>query len=330
MDVKELRYFRAIVESETMCKAAARLRIAQPALTRQVQKLEHDLGVQLLLRSTRGVTPTPAGLALLNRVTRLEAELEDIRREVSDFANSTRGVLHIALQYPLSTILVADLLSEAKRQFPDVSIHIVENVSRNITDGLLSEQLDIAIVDVPSHDHADLTIFPLWIEDMRLLGPASAEQTELFRKSEVTLEDLARLPLIMPTQNHALRRLTDTAFARQKMRFQPFMEIDGMATICELVKRGRGYTLIPRGGYYEMEQAGQVVSRKIRPSIRRTVSIVTRTALLADRKTAGVIDIIKALAPGIAALPTFGPATIFHDLGDAPAPRREMQLLDVA
>jgi LysR family transcriptional regulator, nitrogen assimilation regulatory protein len=323
MDVKELRYFRAIVQCGTMCKAAAHLRIAQPALTRQIQKLEHDLGVQLLRRSTRGVTPTPAGISLLNRVTRLEAEMDDIRREVSEFSEGAKGMLHIALQYPLSTILVPQLMVESTKVFPEVRLHIVENVSRNITDGLLGEQLDIAIVDSPSHEHADLTVIPLWVEDMYLLGPANARKSDLFRKSAASIEEIAQLPIIMPTPNHALRRLVDTAFTRHKMRFQPAMEIDGMLTICSLVENGMGYTLIPRGAFYELEGAGRVASMKIKPAIRRTVSIVTRTALLQDRKTAGIIEIIKQLAPGIAAMPIFGPAKIHQDIRDGhPVPLR--------
>ena len=62
--------------------------------------------------------------------------------------------------------------------------------------------------------------------------------------------------MIMPTQNHALRRLTEAAFAREKMQFHPALEIDGASTICETVRRGLGYTLMPQAGFHALEQDG--------------------------------------------------------------------------
>lgn len=315
MDLKELRYFSAIVQCGTMCKAAAHLRIAQPALTRQIQKLEHDLGVQLLRRTTRGVTPTPAGLSLLKRTMNLETELQDIRREVSGYAERVTGSIHIAMQYPLSTLMAGDLIVDFRDNYPDVSLHIIENVSRSITDGLLSEHLDLAVVDTPSHDHADLTTIPLWIEQLKLVGPASAANSLLFRKPAVSVKDIAALPMIMPTHNHALRRLTEAAFARHKLQFQPSLEVDGVATICELVRRGLGYTIVPQVGFHALEQAGELISTDIKPEIRRVVSIVTRTSLLLDAKTAALIAKIKAMAPAIAALPVMGPAKLYQSDG---------------
>ncbi|AUW58173.1 hypothetical protein C1T17_08700 [Sphingobium sp. SCG-1] len=321
MDLKELRYFRAIVHCGTMCKAAAHLRIAQPALTRQVQKLEHDLGVQLLRRTTRGVTPTPAGLSLMKRTTHLENELDDIRREVSGFAERVTGSLHFAMQYPLTTLMVPDLIVDFKQAYPDVSLHVIENVSRSITDGLLSEQLDLAVVDSPSHDHADLTIIPLWIERLRLVGPASAAKSLLFRKPAATIKDIAALPMIMPTQHHALRRLAEAAFAREKMQFHPALEIDGASTICETVRRGLGYTLMPQAGFHALEQEGGLVAMDVKPEIRRVVSIVTRTVLLQDTKTAALIAKIRDMAPAVAAMPILGPATLYQSGDDGGATR---------
>jgi DNA-binding transcriptional LysR family regulator len=101
VDLKDLKYFRAIAECGTFSKAAAHLRVAQPALSRKIQKLENDLGVQLLQRTARGVTATEAGRVLLGRTQELEQALEDIRREVtvSRSARPARCALRCSRRY---------------------------------------------------------------------------------------------------------------------------------------------------------------------------------------------------------------------------------------
>ena len=96
MDLRELRYFRAIAECGTFSRAAAQLNVAQPALSRQVKKLEHELGVELLRRTSRGVVPTEAGQALLQRTTMLEQEVDAARRYVSSMADKVTGALSVA------------------------------------------------------------------------------------------------------------------------------------------------------------------------------------------------------------------------------------------
>ncbi|ENY80196.1 LysR family transcriptional regulator [Sphingopyxis sp. MC1] len=306
MDLKEIRYFKAIAHHGTMGKAAAHLRIAQPALTRQVQKLEHELGVQLLRRSPRGVALTPAGEVLVRRTDTLEAELDDIRREIATFSDHVTGSLHVAAQYPLAQIMMPELLREYNALYPDVSLHIVENVSRHITDQLLDGMLDIAIVDAPSHEHADVTIIPLWIEPLFLVGNAAAAKLPLFQKGFASIDDLAEIDLIMPSKNHALRHLTDAAFTRAKHQFHPAMEVDGAITIIELVEQGFGYTLLPTCGFYGKMLKGTLATLPVRPEMRRVISLVVRTVLLEDRKAEGFVRRVTEMAPKIAAMPRLG------------------------
>lgn len=313
MDLKELRYFRAIVECGTLTKASAYLRVAQPALSRQIRKLEHDLGVELLRRTSRGVTPTPAGVALLQRTVNLEHELDVARREVSGFAKRVTGNLHLAVQYPVSTLVMPEIVKAYSRQYPDVALHVVDGVSRSITDGLLSEAIDMAIVDTPSHEHVDLTVFPLWVESLRLVGPRSATFSPLFKRGTATIADVAELSIIIPSKNHAVRRLTEAAFARNHLPFRPAIEADGALMICEMIKAGLGYTLMPPCTYYQMLQQGDLAAIEVRPTIRRVISLVMRTVLLADNMAAPLIELIKQAAPRLAATEQFGPAMLWHD-----------------
>jgi DNA-binding transcriptional LysR family regulator len=308
VDLKELHYFRAIAECGTFSKAAAHLRIAQPALSRQIQKLEHDLGVQLLQRSPRGVTPTEAGRVLLDRTRQLEQSIEETRHELARYADTQTGALRVAVQSPLSQLMVPPLLRAHRAAHPGVVLELTEGFSGDLIDSMLDGQLDVAVVDTPTHPHAALTSAPLWVETLQLVCPRS---DPLWQSGTITVPDLATLPLIMPGRKHAIRRLVEAAFERRRLRFQPAIEANGAMMIFELVKAGFGYTLMPSSGHHPWVVSGDLRSVEVRPAIRRTISLVTRTALHEHRLVASICALIRDVAPGIAGLERLGPARLF-------------------
>ena len=313
MDLKELRYFRIIAQHGTFSKAAAHLRVAQPALSRQMQKLEHDLGVQLLRRTSRGVTPTEAGRALLDRTQELEQQLDDVRREVSRLADCATGAVRLAVQSTLSIAMVPEIVKAYRAGFPDVALSVTEGFSGDLIDALLEKRLDVAIVDTPSHAHTELTCSPLWVESLQLVYPANDPAMPRSGPGPVPVADLARLPIIMPCQRHGIRRLVDAMFERHRLRFKPELEVNGATMIFALVKAGLGYTLMPSSGCSPWIESGELRTQPIRPAIRRTVSIVLRTALLQERPVAGLRDLVQSIAPRLAASARFGPAALYAE-----------------
>jgi LysR family transcriptional regulator, nitrogen assimilation regulatory protein len=112
MDLKELRYFRAIAELGSLSKAASRLRVAQPALSRRMSKLEHSLGVKLFRRSARGVTLTPAGAVLLEGSDRVEYAVSGVLKEMVSVSQGSSGLIRVGAQYPVSTTLLPLLIQQ--------------------------------------------------------------------------------------------------------------------------------------------------------------------------------------------------------------------------
>jgi LysR family nitrogen assimilation transcriptional regulator len=319
LDLRELRYFRTVVECGTFSKAAAQLRIAQPALSRQVKKLEHSLGVDLLVRTSKGVTPTEAGLALLRRTTQLERDVREARREVSGYAEGVFGAIHTAWQYPLTTQLVPQLVRKYRDMFPSVSVHLYDGFSRAIVDALLSEDLDIALIDSPSHEHPELVTIPLWVEKLHLVGPPAAAGMDIFKGEKASLEEISRLPIVIPSRTSSLRRTVDIAFGRQQLKFEPAFEADGQVLNFEMVKAGLGYTIFPPIAFAAEKRAGALVSVEVSPAIYRTNSIVTRKSLLEDRKIAPMIELIKAGVREMAESGAHGPLSLCAELMTQPA-----------
>ncbi len=297
MGIKELRYFRAVVDLGTFSKAAAHLRIAQPALSRHIQRLEEELGVTLLQRTAKGVFPTAAGARLLERARELEDVLDITRREMSGFATDVTGSLRVGIQHPHSLAMGPSLVARFRDTFPSVSLYVLDGFNGDLLDRLLNKQIDVAIVQSPSHPHTELKESPLWQERIHLVGPASAAASPLFTASYASIGDLVGLPIIMASQKHALRRLIDAAFLQQHRRFRPAIEADGSLMIFEMVKAGLGYTLMPSSGCHKLVTNGALATVVIHPPILRTMSLIARTDLLTERTTTAFFDFIEGEMP---------------------------------
>jgi LysR family transcriptional regulator, nitrogen assimilation regulatory protein len=134
-----------------------------------------------------------------------------------------------------------------------VTLHPSEGYSGEILDALLSERLDVAIVDPPSHPHVALTATPLWLSALRVVGPSSAAHSSLFKESWIGIEAAATLPFIMPSRASSLRRVVDRAFSRHRTHFQPVIEAEGPLMILEMVRLGLGFTIFPQAGFFHLE-----------------------------------------------------------------------------
>ena len=311
MDLNELRCFKAVVKCGTLSKAAAHLRLAQPALSRKIQKMEHELGVQLLRRTPRGVLPTEAGQVLLDRATRFTLEFDDMRREMARFADRPTGVLRVAIQSPLSLIFAPKLLRAFQKEHSEIRLEFTEGFSGDLIDALLNGQMDLAIADTPSHAHADLTYTQLWVEPLKLFGAPGRMPSTASTPSAISFSELAKLPLIMPAPRHGIRRLVDAAFKRQQMRFQPVIEANGAQMIMKLVRENFGFTIMPVTSWAPWIASGELETREIKPTIRRTISVITQALLLNDPRIIPLRDAILALAPTIAGEEQFGCAASF-------------------
>lgn len=318
MDFKDLRYFRVVAQCGTFSKAAASLRVAQPALSRQVQKLEHRLGVELLRRSTRGVTLTEAGQALLRRIVQFEAEFEETRLEMAQFADRPAGSLRVAVQSSMSIVMVPELVKRYRASHPEVALELTEGFSGDLIDALLEKRIDVAVVDAPSHPHADLDCSPLWIEALQLVFPSNHADAARLAARPATIQDLAELPIIMPGRRYAIRRLVDAAFERQRMTFKPTFEANGPLMIYALVRAGLGLTLMPPGASFPWIASGELQAVGTRPSIRRTVSVIAQASMLKEQKVASFRKLVKSMAPKIAKTQRFGHAALYLTDGMQP------------
>ncbi len=248
MVFEDLKAFVAVAHNGSFAQAAAELCIAQSALSKRVQRLEHRMGTALFERRARGVALTTAGHNFLKRAQRLVGEVAEMERDLSSFVETPSGEVRIALPQRTSGLLAPAVVERCRAELPLVKLTVLEGTPSNVHGWLMRGETDIAMTY-----NADLgtgyATRPWFLEPL-LLFASPQLATQLFGDilpEACSIADLATLPLILPHKPHPIRLLVDRLTARNGLRPSISYETDGNSTIRGLVERGLGTTLFSMG-----------------------------------------------------------------------------------
>ena len=154
MELRHLRYFQAVAEELSFSKAARRLHIAQPALSRAVKELEEKIGVVLMLRNRRAVSLTEAGAMLLHEIGILFQRVEDAVKRVQRIANGEEGELRVGYIGPPTQAFLGQLLAEFRRRYPRVSVILEERTPERVWEMVARGRLEIGLTRPVLAQHA--------------------------------------------------------------------------------------------------------------------------------------------------------------------------------
>lgn len=274
MDLRQLRYFLAICDAGAFTRAAERLRVAQPALSAHVKALEEELGVELLLRTARGVLPTEQGARLAAHARRILAEVETLRDDIRGAESAPSGPVAVGIPTSLGMVLTVPLALAVRRALPDVTLRIAEGLSGHTLEWLRAGQLDLAIVfDVDNPQR--LTLTPLAQEDLWVIGPAGDPLLTMAAAARgVAFAEAARLPLILTGPPHGLRGEVERTARATGTDLNVILELDALEHIKALVEGGAGYTILSRRVAARELDDGRLSGAVITaPLIERTIQL---------------------------------------------------------
>ena len=258
MELRQVRYFVRIAELESMTRAAEALFIAQPALSIQIRNLEEELGVQLLIRHSRGVKPTEAGERFLESARRILAEVDSAKASAANNALKPLEKVRLGINPSTNPELVARILNLVNEQSPTISLSLVEGSSEQICQSLVDGIIDLALVYfVPDHMNS-IQIEPLHHESVVLISQLDKDTPE-----SVALTEVVSMPLILQPHPHLLRRQMEHAAAQLSSSLMPVLEIASVAIILDLVERGFGSTILPASAAARSVAAGRLTARRI-------------------------------------------------------------------
>lgn len=251
MDMRQLRYFVQIVESGSLAKASRQLFIAQPALSQQMARLEDEVGRPLLVRSSRGVTPTDNGEALYHHAKFMLRQLDQAVAVARQETAAVSGRVTLGLAPSTICRLGMPLLTELRARYPGVILNVVEGLSGHLEHMTRVGQLDLAVL-FRQNAAAELSVEPLLQEELFVILPSESTLVPSDRLS-LTLREVAALPLILPSPGHGLRRRIALEFERVNLAVDAVAEIDSLPLLMHSVRAGIGATIKPMAAIHALD-----------------------------------------------------------------------------
>lgn len=241
MDLKKLMYFVRISEDGSLTRAAGVLRIAQPALSRQLRLLEEELGTKLFNRTKRGMTLTQDGDLLYNSIV---GPLRDLERSLLTFRSYTSGidgVVSIGMPPQLSYLLGPQLLLRMQKLAPKVKLRIVDGYSGQLRDLVARGIIHFALLE-GEWGQISSRLFEVYCCGFLLIGPASAGFTSI---ETIGFKEAVRFPLIVPCQPFGVRGVLNEAALRNNVVINAAVEVDSPATTLKMLEAGEAYSVMP-------------------------------------------------------------------------------------
>jgi LysR family nitrogen assimilation transcriptional regulator len=277
MELRQLEMFIGIADAGAYSRAAMRLSISQPILSRRVKALERELGVALFHRTGRGVLLTEAG-ALLEQYAR--GIVENTRSAVTAVKASSatqHGPVVIGMPASISAVLSVPLIQAFRRAMPGISLKFMEGYSGHVLEWLSAGLTDISILyDAPRLNIASLRPEALLKDELFLLGPR--DDPAGVGKGPVQAARLSCIPMILPGRPHGVRVLVDEALSTLGLEPNVEMEVDAMHAMLQLVENGLGYAVLSYACVAPQIAQGRMrIWRIVQPGITRSLVIATST-----------------------------------------------------
>lgn len=239
MDSRLIEYFLRVAELGSINKAAADLRLSQPALSRHIALLEHQVRAKLFTRNQGGVQLTDAGTLLLERAHPILRQLTKLIEQVGDRA---AGQLSIGVPPSWQFLFTSSYVARLVEQYPSISLRVHEGVSHALREDMHAGMLDLAIVPFEGSSPNGYIHTPLIREPLILV---SHKEGELSPDRPVPLSRLDHLRLALPGRPNVIRGQIENALARRGFAFKNVFEIDAMALSMDLARKGVSDTVTP-------------------------------------------------------------------------------------
>jgi LysR family nitrogen assimilation transcriptional regulator len=259
MDVRQLNTFLQVAELGSLSKAADRLRIAQPALSRQVRLLEHELKVALFSRHGRGMALTEAGEMLRARAGSILRQIDQARADLMQQAGAVRGHVAFGLPPTVGAVLATRLIDRFLSTYPNVTLRIVHGFSGYLIEWLQHGELDIAVIYGAPHA-GGVRQSPLLVENLHLVA---AGDSPLTPHHAVPFAQVAAQRLVLPGAAHGLRKLIEAEARLRGIPLQIVVEADDLQVLKDLARMRLGSTVLPLAAVQAEVTRGELAAAPI-------------------------------------------------------------------
>ncbi|AHI56248.1 LysR family transcriptional regulator [Listeria ivanovii] len=272
MELRQLKYFMEVARVEHMTKASENLHVAQSAVSRQITKLEEELGVPLFDRIGRNMQLTSVGQDFLNQATIALNELQKAEALVTEYIDPAKGTVRVGLPNSLSTKVLPSVISAFREKYPQITYQFMEGTNEELTEMLISGVLDMTFLSPVPESDDQMEAVRFFDEKLKLIVPKTHPLAENFN---VSLKELAKEKFVLYPEDFDLYKIvTNTAI---KKGFEPEIAFQSrdFYTIQGLVGAGLGISILPEmildGAIFKETKSIALQDKEL----RRSVGIIT-------------------------------------------------------
>jgi LysR family nitrogen assimilation transcriptional regulator len=285
LELRQLRYFVSVAREHSFSKASEKLHIAQPALSRQIQLLEDEFGVELLHRTAKGAHTTEAGRRFKVMAEFVLNYIAEMKPSLTQFAGEPSGNIVVGLPPSLAFLLAPRLMEETQRRFPLVTLRIIEGLSVFLSEWLEEFRLDLAVLT----DYGPIAGIERHLiaeDDMVFVGtPAKLNKYDKI----IPLKDIEDFPLLI---THGFRSIISEHLAAEHIEPNYHMELDSIPIAKEMVLRGLFCSILSYSLVHEEIKQGRLRALRFEGApIRRRIL----TAIAENRPRSLTITAIEDL-----------------------------------
>ena len=294
MDMRHLRLFCEIVDQHSFSLAAEFMHITQPAASLQVRSLERELGVQLLDRSGREVTPTDAG-EVLYRYARQIIDLDDEARvEIMELGELAGGRVSIGASTGPGEHLLPALMAEFKRDHPGIELSLRVADTHEVIDLVVDRELELGVVGAVSA-HKDLEVAPFAHDEIVIVcGP----QHPWARRDEVAFHEFLREPLVVQQQGAGIRLVVETALRERGVtpaELNVLLELGLNESVKHAVMAEAGVTYLSKFACATEVAGGSLAAVRVRDfRVLRDFSVVSSRTRALSKAASAFLEFLRS------------------------------------
>lgn len=289
MDIHQLELFLAVMDSASVTKAAARMRLSPGAVSIQLHALADELHTELFRRCGKRLMPTPSAFRLAELSNALVRQVAQIREQFENDPVSDTRPFHFATGVTTLIYRLGPALRKVRKQFPQAEIHVTVGVTEQIVSGLLEGKFDLGLISLPVAEE-QLSIMPLFEEELLVLRPS----TTVVRGGHVgsiSASDLTSVPFLLYPKQSNMRSIIDQFFREIGLTPKVVMEADDTEAIKRLVEAGFGYSILPEHALRGRQRFYHTLRIK-RHRLMRRQALATARSQYPRRLTQAVADFL--------------------------------------
>lgn len=252
MQLRRLRLFLSVAAEGSISKAARTHGIAQPALTRQVQLLEAEIGARLFDRSTRGLRLTDTGQFLKDALELPLSEVETALRSARSFSGQIKASLTLGMPPAISELFGPRLVTRLRKELPNIALRVVEEDSTKLAFELSRRLVDTAIL-VSTIPEQRVSRTQVLSEPLMLVGAGNAA---VLQHDAVLFRDIEGIPLVLPSAPSGVRINLERAAEAAGLKIAPALEVDSIELTKQIVQQGDAFTILPERAFRDEERRG--------------------------------------------------------------------------